>query len=175
MIREDSRTCSNCHQGQAKPIFDGLDMQGVGLNDPSLTWDVIGRIKEVTNMKVLIKGIEVGIDAALAVENGADGIWVSNHGARAVETDRGSIECLPEIVDAVNGRAPIIIDSGFRRGTDIYKALAMGASAVGIGRPYCWGLGAFGQSGVERVLDLSLIHISEPTRPYAIWDGGVWV
>ena len=96
----------------------------------------------------------MGIDAALAVENGADGIWVSNHGARAVETDRGSIECLPEIVDAVNGRAPIIIDSGFRRGTDIYKALAMGASAVGIGRPYCWGLGAFGQSGVERVLDL---------------------
>ena len=154
MIREDNRTCSNCHQGQAKPIFDGLDMRGVGLNDPSLTWNVISRIKEVTDMKVLIKGIEVGIDAALAVENGADGIWVSNHGGRAVETDRGSIECLPEIVDAVNGRAPIIIDSGFRRGTDVYKALAMGASAVGVGRPYCWGLGAFGQSGVERVLDL---------------------
>lgn len=152
--REDTRTCSNCHQGQAKPIFDGLDMRGVGLNDPSLTWEVIGRIKEVTNMKVLIKGIEVGADAALAIEYGADGVWVSNHGGRATEVDRGAIECLPEIVTAVNDRVPIIIDSGFRRGTDIYKALAMGANAVGIGRPYIWGLGAFGQVGVERVLDL---------------------
>jgi isopentenyl diphosphate isomerase/L-lactate dehydrogenase-like FMN-dependent dehydrogenase len=153
-MREDMRTCSNCHTGQPKPIFEGLNMQGVGLNDPSLTWDVIGRMKEVTDMNVFIKGVEVGIDASLAVENGADGIWVSNHGARATETGRGTIECLPEIVNAVNGRIPIIIDSGFRRGTDIYKALAMGASAVGIGRPYIWGLGAFGQAGVERVLDL---------------------
>lgn len=154
LMREDTRTCSNCHTGQSKPIFDGLDMRGVGLNDPSMTWDVIGRMKEVTDMNVLIKGVEVGVDASLAVENGADGIWVSNHGARATETGRGTIECLPEIVSAVNGRIPIIIDSGFRRGTDIYKALAMGASAVGIGRPYIWGLGAFGQAGVERVLDL---------------------
>jgi isopentenyl diphosphate isomerase/L-lactate dehydrogenase-like FMN-dependent dehydrogenase len=154
LMREDMRTCSNCHTGQPKPIFEGLNMQGVGLNDPSLTWDVIGRIKEVTDMNIFIKGVEVGIDASLAVENGADGIWVSNHGARATETGRGTIECLPEIVNAVNGRIPVIIDSGFRRGTDIYKALAMGASAVGIGRPYIWGLGAFGQAGVERVLDL---------------------
>ncbi|MDG2251345.1 MAG: alpha-hydroxy acid oxidase [Gammaproteobacteria bacterium] len=154
LMREDMRTCSNCHTGQPKPIFEGLNMQGVGLNDPSLTWDVIGRIKEVTDMNVFIKGVEVGIDASLAVENGADGIWVSNHGARATETGRGTIECLPEIVNAINGRIPVIIDSGFRRGTDIYKALAMGASAVGIGRPYIWGLGAFGQAGVERVLDL---------------------
>jgi isopentenyl diphosphate isomerase/L-lactate dehydrogenase-like FMN-dependent dehydrogenase len=154
LTREDTRTCSNCHTGQAKPIFDGLNMRGVGLNDPSLTWDVIGRMKEVTSMKVLIKGIEVGADAALAVQYGADGIVVSNHGGRAIESGRGTIECLPEIVAAVNGRLPIIIDGGFRRGTDIYKALAMGASAVGIGRPYCFGLGAFGQAGVERVLDL---------------------
>lgn len=154
LTREDTRTCSNCHTGQAKPIFDGLDMRGVGLNDPSLTWNVIGRMKEVTDMKVIIKGIETGEDAALAVQYGADGIIVSNHGARATETGRGTIECLPEIVAAVNGRVPIIIDSGFRRGTDVYKALALGASAVGIGRPYCWGLGAFGQAGVERVLDL---------------------
>ena len=154
LMREDMRTCSNCHTGQPKPIFEGLNMQGVGLNDPSLTWDVIGRIKEVTDMNIFIKGVEVGIDASLAVENGADGIWVSNHGARATETGRGTIECLPEIVNAINGRIPVIIDSGFRRGTDIYKALAMGASAVGIGRPYIWGLGAFGQAGVERVLDL---------------------
>jgi len=154
MMRDDDRTCTNCHTGQAKPIFDGLDMRGVGLNNPALTWDVIGRMKEVTNMNIIIKGIEVGPDAALAVQYGADAIWVSNHGGRAVESELGTIECLPEIVAAVNGRIPVIVDSGFRRGTDIYKALALGASAVGIGRPYCWGLGAFGQSGVERVLDL---------------------
>ena len=152
--RQDTRTCSSCHTGQAKPIFDGLNMRGVGLNNPAMTWDVIARMKDVTDMKVFIKGIEVAADSALAVQYGADGIVVSNHGGRATETDKSTIECLPEIVSAVNGRSPIIIDSGFRRGTDVYKALAMGASAVGIGRPYCWGLGAFGQAGVERVLDL---------------------
>jgi len=152
--RQDTRTCSSCHTGQAKPIFDGLNMRGVGLNNPAMTWDVIARMKDVTDMKVFIKGIEVAADSALAVQYGADGIIVSNHGGRATETDKGTIECLPAIVSAVNGRIPIIIDSGFRRGTDVYKALAMGASAVGIGRPYCWGLGAFGQAGVERVLDL---------------------
>ena len=152
--RQDTRTCAACHTGRAKPIFDGLNMQGVGLNNPAMTWDVIARMKEVTDMKIFIKGIEVAADSALALHYGADGIVVSNHGGRATETDKGTIECLPEIVSAVNGRIPIIIDSGFRRGTDVYKALAMGASAVGIGRPYCWGLGAFGQAGVERVLDL---------------------
>ena len=152
--RQDTRPCAACHTGRAKPIFDGLNMQGVGLNNPAMTWDVIARMKEVTDMKIFIKGIEVAADSALALQYGADGIVVSNHGGRATETDKGTIECLPEIVSAVNGRIPIIIDSGFRRGTDVYKALAMGASAVGIGRPYCWGLGAFGQAGVERVLDL---------------------
>ena len=154
LAREDDRFCEECHYGQAKPMFDGLDMQGVGLVDASLTWNVIGRIKDVTNMKVLIKGIEVGPDAALAVQYGADGIILSNHGARATDTGRGTIECLPEVIAAVNGRIPVIIDGGIRRGTDVFKALALGASAVGIGRPYCWGLGAFGQAGVERVLDL---------------------
>ena len=152
--RQDTRTCAAFHTGRAKPIFDGLNMQGVGLNNPAMTWDVIARMKEVTDMKIFIKGIEVAADSALALQYGADGIVVSNHGGRATETDKGTIECLPEIVRAINGRIPIIIDSGFRRGTDVYKALAMGASAVGIGRPYCWGLGAFGQAGVERVLDL---------------------
>ena len=154
LAREDDRFCEECHYGQAKPMFDGLDMQGVGLVDASLTWNVIGRIKDVTNMKVLIKGIEVGPDAALAVQYGADGIILSNHGARATDTGRGTIECLPEVIAAVNGRIPVIIDGGIRRGTDVFKALALGASAVGIGRPYCWGFGAFGQAGVERVLDL---------------------
>ncbi|MFT5321672.1 MAG: 4-hydroxymandelate oxidase [Pseudohongiellaceae bacterium] len=154
LAREDNRFCEDCHYGQAKPMFDGLDMQGVGLVDSAMTWSVIERMKEVTNMKVIIKGIEVGADAALAVQYGADGIIVSNHGARATDTGRGTIECLPEVINAVNGRIPVIVDGGIRRGTDVFKALALGASAVGIGRPYCWGLGAFGQAGVERVLDL---------------------
>ena len=154
MAREDDRNCSDCHRGQAKPMFEGLDMRGVSLTDAAMTWEVIGRMKEVTNMQVIIKGVEVGLDAALAVQYGADAIIVSNHGGRAVETGLGTIECLPEVVAAVNGRIPVIVDGGFRRGTDIFKALALGASAVGIGRPYCFGLGAFGQAGVERVLDL---------------------
>jgi len=154
LMREDTRNCSSCHTGQAKPMFDGLNMRGVSLSNPAMTWNIIGRMKEVTNMNIIIKGIEVGADAALAIQHGADGIVVSNHGGRATETGLGTIECLPEIVAAVNGHIPIVIDGGFRRGTDIYTALAMGASAVGIGRPYCFGLGAFGQAGVERVLDL---------------------
>lgn len=155
LAREDERDCQVCHvPGRSKPMFDGLDMSGVGLVDSAMTWNVIERMKEVTNMKVFIKGIELGTDAALAVEYGADGIVLSNHGGRATDTGRGTIECLPEVIAAVNGRVPVIIDGGIRRGTDVFKALALGASAVGIGRPYAFGLGAFGQAGVERVLDI---------------------
>jgi 4-hydroxymandelate oxidase len=83
-----------------------------------------------------------------------DGILVSNHGGRATETYRATIECLPEVVDGVAGRIPVMVDGGIRRGTDVYKALAFGARAVGIGRPYIWGLSAFGQPGVEKVIDI---------------------
>ena len=155
LAREDDRQCALCHSPpRVKPMYDGLPLRDFRVTDPALTWDVIGRMKEVTNMKVIIKGVEVGTDAALAVQYGADGIIVSNHGGRATETGRGTIECLPEVVAAVNGRIPVIIDGGIRRGTDAFKALALGASAVGIGRPYVWGLGAFGQAGVERALDI---------------------
>jgi isopentenyl diphosphate isomerase/L-lactate dehydrogenase-like FMN-dependent dehydrogenase len=105
-------------------------------------------------MKVMLKGIQTREDATRCLEHGADGIVVSNHGGRADETNRGTIECLPEVVEAVRGRVPVFVDGGIRRGTDIFKALALGAAAVGIGRPYIWGLGAFGQPGVERVLDI---------------------
>ena len=105
-------------------------------------------------MKVVIKGLESGEDAAIAVASGADGIVVSNHGGRATETGRATIESLPEVVAAVAGRIPVIVDGGFRRGTDVFKALALGAAAVGIGRPYIWGLSGFGQQGVERVIDI---------------------
>jgi len=151
--RKDTRFCEECHYpGKQKPMFEGLAQSG--LVDPKLTWEVISRMKEVTKMNVVIKGLETGEDAAEAVRHGADGIVVSNHGGRATDTGRGTVECLPEVVAAVNGRIPVMLDGGIRRGTDVFKALALGASAVGIGRPYCWGLGAFGQAGVERVIDL---------------------
>ena len=158
LAREDTRTCNACHGPNGangpKPMFAGLDMKGFTLTSGTLTWDFIKRLKDVTSMKVMIKGLESGEDAALAVASGADGIIVSNHGGRATETGRATIECLPEVVQAVGGRLPIIIDGGIRRGTDAFKALALGATAVGIGRPYIWGLGAFGQAGVERTLQI---------------------
>jgi 4-hydroxymandelate oxidase len=168
LARTDERTCKACH-GDAtgnritpragagavpKPMFAGLNMQGVGLTSPSLTWDFIKRLKDVTRMKVVIKGLEAGEDAALAVASGADGIIISNHGGRATETGRGTIECVAEVSQAVAGRVPVLVDGGIRRGTDVFKALALGADAVGIGRPYIWGLATFGQQGVERVLDI---------------------
>jgi len=167
--RADTRVCANCHSdatgnlanprvgggvSNTKPMFVGMNTDGLGLTSPSLTWDFIKRLKDVTKMKVVIKGLETGEDAALAVQHGADGIVVSNHGGRATETGRGTIECVSEVVQAVRGRIPVVVDGGFRRGTDIYKALALGANAVGIGRPYIWGLSAFGQQGIERVIDI---------------------
>jgi 4-hydroxymandelate oxidase len=162
--RQDTRTCGNCHQTDAagnprlsmstKPMFTGMDTQGLGLTSPSLTWDFIKRLKDMTTMKVVIKGIEAREDAALAVKHGADGIFVSNHGGRALESGRGTVESLPEVVKGVAGKVPVLVDGGVRRGTDVFKALALGASAVGIGRPYAWGLSCFGQAGVERVLDI---------------------
>jgi len=162
--REDTRACGNCHvvdeRGNPRlllatePIFAGIDTQGVGLTSPSLTWDFIKRLKDSTRMKVVIKGLESAEDAALAVQSGADGIIVSNHGGRALESGRGTLESLPDVVRGAAGRVPVLVDGGVRRGTDVFKALALGARAVGIGRPYAWGLAAFGQSGVERVLDI---------------------
>jgi 4-hydroxymandelate oxidase len=158
--RTDSRKCALCHPAEPaayfrrKPMFEGIDMTGVTLNNPAMTWESVRRLKALTRIKLVLKGIETREDAQLSVENGVDGIVVSNHGGRAEESARGTIDCLPEVVDAVRSRIPVLVDGGFRRGTDIFKALALGASAVCIGRPYLWGLGAFGQAGVERVLDL---------------------
>ena len=105
-------------------------------------------------MRVLIKGIMTGEDAAAAVARGVDGVIVSNHGGRAENSGYATILALPGVVSAISGQIPVIVDGGIRRGTDIVKALAIGADAVAIGRPYIWGLGAFGQPGVEAVLDI---------------------
>jgi len=123
-------------------------------NPSNATWDWVARLKKMTSMKVLVKGVETAEDARLAREQGADGIVVSNHGGRAAETLRATIDIVPEVVDAVNDQIPVLVDGGVRRGTDVFKALASGARAVGIGRPYTWGLTSYGQEGVERVLEI---------------------
>jgi 4-hydroxymandelate oxidase len=159
LARTDTRACTACHApaGSAfssRPMFSQIDAAGLQITSSSLTWDFIKRLRDVTKMKILIKGLESAQDAELAVAHGADGIVVSNHGGRATDTGRGTLECLPDIAAAVRGRVPVILDGGVRRGTDVLKALALGATAVGIGRPYIWGLGAYGQPGVDRVLEL---------------------
>jgi 4-hydroxymandelate oxidase len=158
MQKLDSRQCSTCHPNgfgavAHRPMFQGLPSD-VAINPRNATWSYIERLKKMTTMKVLIKGIDTAEDARLCRENGADGIILSNHGGRATETLRGTIEALPEVLDGAGRNIPVLIDGGFRRGTDIYKALALGARAVGVGRPYIFGLTAFGQPGVERVLDI---------------------
>jgi 4-hydroxymandelate oxidase len=120
----------------------------------------VRRLKDSTKLKLVLKGIETREDAALCVQHGVDGIIVSNHGGRAQEGGRATIECLPEVVDAVQGKIPVLVDGGVRRGTDVFKALALGAKGVGIGRPYIWGLAAFGQPGVDKVLDLLTRELS---------------
>lgn len=134
--------------------LEGILPEGMSFTDPAVTWEMIAWLRANCKMKIVIKGIVTREDAVLALEYGADGIIVSNHGGRQLESNRGTIECLPEIVAEIQGRIPVLIDGGIRRGTDIFKALALGATAVCMGRPYCWGLGAMGQEGVEIALDL---------------------
>ena len=163
LMRSDTRNCSDCHDRSSfaarmarRHNYDGIDLSGItGSGEASnLTWDSVKRMRDVTHMKIVLKGIITPADAELAVQNGIDGILVSNHGGRGEDNGRSTIDVLPEIIAAVKGQIPVIVDSGFRRGTDAVKALAMGAKAVGVGRPYLWGLGAFGEEGVARVLDL---------------------
>jgi len=184
--RIDNRQCADCH-GEPfgsinnRPMFDGLDMKGVAVNSPTFSWTQVDQLKKATKMKLVLKGLETREDARLAVEHGVDGILVSNHGGRATETYRATIEALPEVIDGVGGRIPVMVDGGIRRGTDVYKALAFGARAVGIGRPYIWGLSAFGQAGVEKVLEIlnaefqltmrqcGARSLSEITRSSVMW------
>jgi isopentenyl diphosphate isomerase/L-lactate dehydrogenase-like FMN-dependent dehydrogenase len=195
--RNDPRQCSACHKptnpGLAgssgmpsalpggKPMYAGLDLSLVrSLQAPQADWEYAKRLRDLTPMKFLIKGIVSREDAELAVQHGVDGVIVSNHGGRAENSGRGTIESLAEVAEGVRGRIPIIVDGGFRRGIDIFKALALGASAIMIGRPYIWGLAAFGQPGVEAVLDIlrrelrlvmrqaGTVRISDINRSYVV-------
>lgn len=120
----------------------------------TLTWELMDFIKETAGLPFLLKGVQTAEDAALAVEHGVDVIWVSNHGGRQLDHQRGAIDILPEVVQAVNGRSDIVLDGGVTRGTDVLKALALGARAVAIGKLQGWGLGAAGEDGLVRVLEL---------------------
>jgi (S)-2-hydroxy-acid oxidase len=178
--RVDKRDCSMCHSGytpfgrgrtgaltapaasagfagyvERKPMFKGIDVSQVtNLYPTVMSWDFVKRLRDTVTVKLLIKGIVTREDAQMAVEHGVDGLVVSNHGGRAEETLRPTIESLPEVLEGVAGKVPVIVDGGVRRGTDIFKALALGATAVGFGRPHSWGLAAFGQAGVEAVLEI---------------------
>jgi isopentenyl diphosphate isomerase/L-lactate dehydrogenase-like FMN-dependent dehydrogenase len=122
--------------------------------NPTPTWETFRELKSLTKLPVILKGILTEEDARRAVEFGASGVIVSNHGARQLDHVGGTIEALPEVVRGANGKIPVLLDGGIRRGTDILKALALGAKAVCIARPYLYGLAAFGQPGVERVIEL---------------------
>ena len=170
--QQDKRQCSVCHPASAdrssgrKPMYHGLDLKGVRFQPTNLTWDYLRRLRDATSMKLVVKGIVTREDAELAVQHGADGLICSNHGGRAEETGRSSIESLPEVLEGAGNRIPVLVDSGFRRGTDVFKALALGARAICIGRPYLWGLAAFGTEGVAAVLGI-LTRELELTMRYA--------
>ena len=164
--RADTRDCNGCHDRSSvqasmrnRAMYQGIDLSGLANTQSSaMTWEFFKRLRDITKMKILAKGILAWEDAVLAADAGLDGIIVSNHGARSEDAGRATIDALPEIVEAVHGRIPILVDSGFRRGSDVIKALCIGAAAVCVGRPYIWGLGAFGQPGVERALELLRIE-----------------
>ncbi|MET0314950.1 MAG: alpha-hydroxy acid oxidase [Hansschlegelia sp.] len=159
--RDDDRDCKACHLGgfanevSRKPMFDGLDVSKVtNLYGTGMTWEFVDRLRKIVKGKLVLKGIVTKEDAAIALDHGVDAIIVSNHGGRAEESLEPTIDALPEVVAAVKGQIPVLVDGGFRRGTDVLKGLAYGATAVCVGRPYCWGLAAFGQPGVEAVMTI---------------------
>jgi isopentenyl diphosphate isomerase/L-lactate dehydrogenase-like FMN-dependent dehydrogenase len=112
------------------------------------------RLREVSKLPVVVKGVLTSEDTERAVKHGLSGVIVSNHGARQLDQVGSTIRALPECVQAAGGKIPVLVDGGFRRGTDVFKALALGATAVGVGRPYLWGLASFGQRGVQQVVKI---------------------
>jgi lactate 2-monooxygenase len=140
-------------QGAATGHFLGVQA------NPSLTWDDLAWLREQTSLPILVKGIQHVDDAREAVRRGLDGIVVSNHGGRQVDGALASLDALPAIAEAVGGELAVLFDSGIRSGTDVLKALALGADAVCLGRPYIWGLALDGQAGVEAVLKMTLAEL----------------
>lgn len=170
--------------GVATPHLYDVSSQRRGILTPdrvTVTWTDIEWLRSITRVPVLLKGILDGGDAERAITSGAHGIVVSNHGARNLDTVPSTIEALPAVVERVAGRVPVLMDGGIRRGTDVLKALALGATAVMIGRPYCYGLAVGGAAGVQRVVEILLDELQlamkltgRPTiasiNPSVLWD-----
>jgi 4-hydroxymandelate oxidase len=131
---------------------------------PGLDWKHLDQVRRLFKGPMLIKGIVTVEDAHIALKHGIEGIIVSNHGGRALDYGPSTLEALPAMIDAVKGRVPVLIDSGFRRGSDVFKALALGAQGVLLGRVTRWGLGAFGPAGVQRVLEIVQAELAEAMR-----------
>jgi 4-hydroxymandelate oxidase len=147
LVGLDARVASATHRPPEGQIYSAV-------LEPRLTWKDVDWLRSISKVPVLLKGILDPDDAKRAVDSGASGIIVSNHGARNLDTVPATITALPRVTDAVNGRIPVIVDGGVRRGTDVLKAIALGASAVGIGRPYLYGLAVDGSAGVAHVVDI---------------------
>lgn len=130
------------------------------INQPSINWADLAWIRAASPLPLIVKGLVRADDAKRALDEGIDGIWVSNHGGRQLDTSITTADALPEIAEVVAGGVPVIVDGGIRRGTDVLKALALGAAAVAIGRPQLWGLAADGESGVRQVLELLKAELS---------------
>jgi 4-hydroxymandelate oxidase len=169
--RIDNRDCSACHTPESRvmwrrsPLFKGIDVSKVTWIAPANTSpEYLARLRSIVKGRLLIKGIVTGEDTEVALRAGADGLVVSNHGGRNEETSRASVDCLAEVVAAARKRAPVFLDGGVRRGTDVFKALALGAAGVGIGRPQAWGVAAFGQQGVEAVLKILDTELTDIMR-----------
>ena len=161
--RIDTSNCAQCHttmNGRPEGLAGSSGIMEQGFNMAKdlarspLDWSYIDKMRQDWKGKFGIKGILTREDASLCIKHGVDFIHVSNHGGREPESGMSTIQTLPGIVDEVKGRVPIFFDSGVRRGTDVFKALALGATAVGVGHPVLWGLGAFGEPGVAKVLEL---------------------
>jgi 4-hydroxymandelate oxidase len=140
----------------AKPDNSAIAAYATSQLDPSLTWDIVDWLASITRLPIIVKGILRADDALRAFDHGATAIVVSNHGGRQLDTTPATIQVLPAIVDAVGHRGEVYMDGGIRRGTDVIKALALGAKTVWVGRPIFWGLSVNGEQGVIHVLDILL-------------------
>ncbi|MFC6084869.1 alpha-hydroxy acid oxidase [Sphaerisporangium aureirubrum] len=165
VVTADSPALGRNERGDRNDFHDlpaGIHCANMGENghvrqvvlSPDISWEYLDRLRAMTSLPILLKGVLHPRDARLAVEHGVDGIVVSNHGGRQLDTTPASLDRLPLIAAEVGGRVPLLLDGGVRRGTDVVKALALGATAVAIGRPVLWGLATGGEEGVGRVLSL---------------------
>jgi glycolate oxidase len=151
----DSANYSRRERDLDKRFVKPWRQAATGMNwQAALSWDQVKRFKDTHDIPLILKGIATGEDAAIACAHGVDGVYVSNHGGRQLDHGMGSLAVLPEVVRAVDGRAVVMVDGGFMRGTDVVKAIALGAQIVGLGRLQCLGLAAAGQAGLERALEL---------------------